>query len=1059
MAPGNKQNNKLKLFVSYSRRNSEIADTLVAALEQRGFEVMIDRRDLPFGEKWQSELVDFIRASDTVLWLISEHSVESKWCNWELDEVIKRNKRLVPVMVADTPRDQLPRQLGAIHILPPHGEFDLARDLNVLVTTLETDHAWLKEHTRLADRAREWIANNNVGSLLLRGAALQGAERWERSQPATAPTPASEVLELILASRQAATRRQRYWVGGSLIVSAGAVALASLAYLQSIEADRQRAAAEIQREQAVAAKEAEADQRKLAQDNEARALAQEGVAKANEARAKQERDTALRTQSLFLADLAGQNSKQNNHGIALALALEALPESIAKPDRPFVPEAELALSRALNALPSPGQAKILPFGEPSAIISAGLHAHGTRAWALTEDMVVRQWDLERSTELAQTRTGLSKHDLETLVYRGVTDRENIKIIIEDRKSKTLRAFDVASGKVTSTMHGLPSFLTAFVWAPESSRLLTISDGVDLQIWNVNNGELIADNKSLGFVPFYEEAVATPDGRYFLIRGQRKLGPPKTENGVRVFNLYLVEAKSGRVERTLKDVPLDGISAVSADGTKIIVNTSGLLDLWNLKTEKLIASKIAQAGTSAHFTPNNDFVAVGNADGAISLIELKSQRVHKEFRTSGSYLEGLSVDPTGTRLIAWSKSSNTFDKDTRLEVWSIDETKPLQYGSLLNTFDFSAGGPVLGIDFIKDTSSLVVFQKEGRVSEVALSAKQGTIVLKGHKAAVREARFSPDGKAIVSIDQKNEMRLWQQEAERFELVGSYPGEVKNYGFNRDGTYFATGANDGLRVRRTSDGKEIFRIEATKHATFIHDARLSLDGRYLLISHIDAVAKDPSSSVSINLIDIETQSSNWQARGFATATKLIQFVPDNSAIIVVFNDRSVRLIDKGDGSELQQIERLPGTTASWINRTGEWLGMVSSNRTHLYRYDSKSRKLKLDQELLYSLQSGAFSHAGDRVVIPRQTGKQKIVEFFSGKEIIETGPEQGVASAELSPDKQSLLIASYDKTVQVWPVFRTSQEHIDYARKRLPRCLTAKERKQFFLDPNMPAWCGK
>jgi hypothetical protein len=42
---------------------------------------------------------------------------------------------------------ELPRQLGAIHLLPIGRVFDLARDRDTLVQVLETDHAWLKQAT------------------------------------------------------------------------------------------------------------------------------------------------------------------------------------------------------------------------------------------------------------------------------------------------------------------------------------------------------------------------------------------------------------------------------------------------------------------------------------------------------------------------------------------------------------------------------------------------------------------------------------------------------------------------------------------------------------------------------------------------------------------------------------------------------------------------------------------------------------------------------------------------------------------------------------------------
>ena len=58
--------------------------------------------------------------------------MRSKWVNWELDEVARRSKRLVPA-VGETPLNRLPRQLGEIHILPFGRLFDLQRDLDALV--------------------------------------------------------------------------------------------------------------------------------------------------------------------------------------------------------------------------------------------------------------------------------------------------------------------------------------------------------------------------------------------------------------------------------------------------------------------------------------------------------------------------------------------------------------------------------------------------------------------------------------------------------------------------------------------------------------------------------------------------------------------------------------------------------------------------------------------------------------------------------------------------------------------------------------------------------------
>lgn len=241
---------RLTVFISYSRHDVARADALVTALEARDIQVLIDRRDLPYGEAWQGELADFIAGADTVIWLVSPASVASKWCNWELDEVQKQHKRLVPVRVGDVAPEDLPRQLGQIHILPAEGVFELAPHLDVLVQTLETDRGWLKEHTRLLDRAQQWIAKGEGDGLLLRGRALADAEAWQTQQPAKAPSPSPEILNLIVQSQKGAKRRQRTLIGSLVAGLLLAIGLAGYAFLQSQIADTQRQVAETERQTA-----------------------------------------------------------------------------------------------------------------------------------------------------------------------------------------------------------------------------------------------------------------------------------------------------------------------------------------------------------------------------------------------------------------------------------------------------------------------------------------------------------------------------------------------------------------------------------------------------------------------------------------------------------------------------------------------------------------------------------------------------------------------------------------------------------------------------------------
>ena len=110
-------------------------------------------------------------------------------------------------------------------------EDDEAQAIDTLVTALDTDLDWVKAHTRLLVRAIEWDAGGRDGSLLLRGSDLQAAEE-RLARPPGEPQPTDLQGEYVLASRAAATRRQRVILGGVTAALVVAVVLGLLALWQ-----------------------------------------------------------------------------------------------------------------------------------------------------------------------------------------------------------------------------------------------------------------------------------------------------------------------------------------------------------------------------------------------------------------------------------------------------------------------------------------------------------------------------------------------------------------------------------------------------------------------------------------------------------------------------------------------------------------------------------------------------------------------------------------------------------------------------------------------------------
>jgi len=104
-----------KVFISYSRKDSAFATQLLTALSDRGFAPYLDTRDIAPGELWQQRLGALILAADAVLFLVSPDSAKSSMCRWEVEEALRREKRILPVVCRPTEASAVSQELAALN--------------------------------------------------------------------------------------------------------------------------------------------------------------------------------------------------------------------------------------------------------------------------------------------------------------------------------------------------------------------------------------------------------------------------------------------------------------------------------------------------------------------------------------------------------------------------------------------------------------------------------------------------------------------------------------------------------------------------------------------------------------------------------------------------------------------------------------------------------------------------------------------------------------------------------------------------------------------------------
>jgi hypothetical protein len=187
LADGTEAKDKLKVFVSYSRSDIDFADQLVLALEDKGFEPIIDRHDIDPGEKWKDRLGALIFSCDTVVFVLSERSAGSPICRWEVDEAERLNKPMIPVAPQAFDGDPPPQlaEINYIHFyrteaIPGSGFY---RGVQELEQALKTDLDWKREATRVAEQAALWRGRGDNLDLLWRGEVLGDAHAWLARTP------------------------------------------------------------------------------------------------------------------------------------------------------------------------------------------------------------------------------------------------------------------------------------------------------------------------------------------------------------------------------------------------------------------------------------------------------------------------------------------------------------------------------------------------------------------------------------------------------------------------------------------------------------------------------------------------------------------------------------------------------------------------------------------------------------------------------------------------------------------------------------------------------------
>lgn len=179
----NAENRTTDVFICYAVENKHIRNQVIRALSRYAVTSWIHDKDIQKGASYGRAIEEGIEGADNFFFFISPDSVKSAYCLKELEHAIGYNKRLVPLLIAPTPEEDIPKPLRNLQYIDFTDNVDFSdflSDIDDILNVLNNDKEYYEQHKVLLIRALRWENSGRKNAFLLRGFNLENAKTWLR---------------------------------------------------------------------------------------------------------------------------------------------------------------------------------------------------------------------------------------------------------------------------------------------------------------------------------------------------------------------------------------------------------------------------------------------------------------------------------------------------------------------------------------------------------------------------------------------------------------------------------------------------------------------------------------------------------------------------------------------------------------------------------------------------------------------------------------------------------------------------------------------------------------
>jgi WD40 repeat protein len=788
-------------------------------------------------------------------------------------------KRIVPVLRDPVSDAELPAEIRDRNWIPftESDEFDAS--LGRLVAALDTDLDAARAHTRWLVKALEWEAEGRDRSFLLRGSELKAAEAWLAASPEAAdPAPTPLQREYLLASREAAARRQRLLVGASLVVAAVSIGLLIFALISRSQAVSEQVSAHAQ---ALAAQ----SQAELPSDPEISLILGEQAVRA---RATSQTLSALRA-ALDSSPFERAYTTIQNPGFC---GVNAGLTAVLSPNGRQIAEGacngtlqllDFRTGRVEHRLTTPSGVVSLAYSPNGRLLAVGTERQIMLVDPHTGAVVRERRVLTRIVVASSGAPGVAglafSPDGREL---ATVDIDNVELWgVPSLRSREL-AIDPGIGSSMVFSHG--------------GRELIVAGGYDhaVQVYDAETGGLlhsVTDPGGLQSSAGYVLLALSPDG------SQLAVGYEAGVNGV-LGMVSIYSTATWTREFDVTTIPYVEISALgfSPEGTSLAVGAEdGTAEVFSLTTREKVVSYAgpSAAVTSMVFTPDGNSVLTASNDGTMRLwrghgvegslvavplnidtvgLSADTLAVSGEDDAGGSwvYLYRLHPLPKLVRQISTGPVSQPSDAGTLSADGQVVVVPPSQQTGPLNIYDVPA-------------DRLTRSVPDMSVSISALSRDGSKLLLEVNNPSL------PNGAGTFEVMSTASGRV-------VRLQGEPPcGGATTMAFSNDGRRAAAGGFCGrVDVWSTATGRLVRQVV---EGAEISSVDLNANGSRLLVGAWDSRA---------TIWNVDTGAVAKQLNGHTRGIDYAIFADGGALVVTASLDDTVRVWDAQTGAELRVLD---------------------------------------------------------------------------------------------------------------------------------------------------------